>query len=287
LQFDDFIKCCNFPLIMEIKIKEVRASSIITKSNLPDADYVINPYVGCMHSCIYCYARFMKRFTGHTEPWGKFVDVKVNAPDLIPIKTSKYKRKSIFLASVTDAYLPLERKYQITRKILEKLIPLQPNLGVQTKSDLVLRDVDLFKQFKKGEVGFTITTLDDNLRKEIEPFTSTVQSRIKALQKLKEAGIRSYVFIGPILPFLTDWKKIILKTKHCSDFYMFENLNVSGSIWDSVKNWLKDRHPNLLKDYEDIYFSKGDYWKKVEEEIKEFCKKQKVGCRIYFHHGKV
>ncbi len=192
----------------------------------------------------------------------------------------------IFLASVTDAYLPLERKYQLTRRILEKLIPLQPNLGVQTKSDLVVRDIDLLRQFKDCEVGLTITTLDDKLRKEVEPFTSPVQRRIKALEKLKEAGINTYVFIGPILPFLTDWKKIIVKTKHCSGFYMFENLNVVGAVWDSVKRWLKEKHPDLLEEYEKIYFSKNDYWDKVEKEIKEFCKEKKVGCKIYFHHGR-
>jgi len=269
-----------------MKIKEIEASSIISKSNLPDADYAINPYVGCMHSCIYCYARFMKRFTGHTEPWGKFVDVKVNAPDLIPGKTSKYRGKSIFLASVTDAYLPLERKYKLTRKILEKLIPLQPNLGVQTKSGLVLRDVDLLKQFKNCEVGFTITTLDDNLRKEIEPFASPVQNRIKALEKLKEARIKTYVFIGPILPFLTDWRNIVLKTKYCSDLYMFENLNVPGSIWNSVKNWLNEKHPDLLENYKNIYFYKSDYWDMVEKDIKKFCQQQEANCKIYFHHEK-
>ncbi len=269
-----------------MKIKEIHASSIITKSNLPDADYVINPYIGCIHSCLYCYARFMKSFTGHKEEWGRFVDVKINAPDLIPTKTTKYKGKSIFLASVTDAYLPLERKYLLTRKILEKLIPLQPNLGVQTKSDLVIRDIDLLKQFRNCEGGFTITTLNDNLRKEIEPLTSSVQNRIKALEELKKTGIKSYVFIGPILPFLTDWKKIILKTKHCACFYMLENLNVRGSIWDSVQKWLKEKHPELLEKYKDIYFSKSDYWNKVEKEIKQFCKEQKIDHRIYFHHGK-
>ncbi len=269
-----------------MKLQEIQVKSIITKSNLPDADYVINPYIGCMHSCLYCYARFMKRFTGHLEDWGKFVDVKINAPDLIPTKTNKYIGKSIFLSSVTDAYLPFERKYKLTRRILKKLINLQPNLGIQTKSDLVLRDIDLFKQFKNCEIGFTITTLDDNLRKEIEPFTSPIQKRIEALEKLKEAEIKSYVFIGPILPFLTNWKEIILKTKHCSSLYMLENLNIRGSIWESLKKWLKEKHPELIKKYEHIYFSKNDYWNKVEEEIKQFCKEQKVNYNIYFHHKK-
>jgi len=266
---------------MPLKVNEIQAVSIITKSNLPEADFVINPYVGCVHACIYCYARFMKRFTGHQEEWGKFIDVKINAPDLIPTKTTKYKGKSIFLASVTDAYLPLERKYQLTRKILEKLIPLQPNLGVQTKSDLVLRDLDLLKQFKNCEVGFTITALDDNLRKEIEPLASSVQNRIKALEKLKAAGIKTYVFIGPIMPFLTDWKKIVLETKHCSDFYMFENLNIAGSIWASIKKWLETKRPELLKQYEDVYFSKNDYWDKTEKEIDNFAKNRKLKARFF------
>ena len=268
-----------------MEIREVKAKSIITRSKLPDTDYVINPYTGCIHSCLYCYARFMKRFTGHKEPWGKFIDVKINAPDLIPERTLKYEGKSIFMSSVTDPYNPLEKKYQLTRKILEKLIPLQPDLGVQTKSDLVLRDIDLLWQFKNCEVGLTITTLDDNLRKEIEPSTSSVQKRIEALGRLKEAGISTYVFIGPILPFFTEWKEIVCRTKIFTDSYMFENLNIIGTVWSSVKNWLGERHPDLLGEYGRIYFTKNDYWDKVEEEIKQFCIEQKVDFKIYFHHG--
>lgn len=267
-----------------MQIREIKAKSIIVKSNLPEADYVINPYVGCMHSCIYCYARFMKRFTNHKEPWGKFVDVKINAPDLIPEETDKYKNKSIFLSSVTDPYLPLERKYKLTRKILKKLIFLEPKIGIQTKSDLVLRDIDLLKQFKDCAVGFTITSLDDKLRQEIEPLTSSPEARIIALKKLKKAGISTYVFIGPIMPYLTDWKKIILKTKNYSDLFMFENLNVRGNIWPSVETWLKNKHQELLQKYKEIYFTKNSYWDKVESEIKKFCKEQKIKGEIYFHH---
>ncbi len=267
-------------------LKEIKASSIITKSNLPDADYVINPYVGCMHSCIYCYASFMKRFTGHVEPWGQFVDVKINAPDLIPEKSLKYKNKSIFLASVTDPYLSLERKYELTRKILKKLIPLEPKLGIQTKSNLIVRDIDLLKQFENCEAGLTITTIDDDIRKEVEPHVSSVSDRITALKEMREAGIKTYVFIGPIFPFLTDWKDIINKTKEYADFYMLENLNVKGNIWNNIKSWLQQKHPELLEKYEKIYFTKNDYWNDVEKEIKGYCLENKIDCRIYFHHGK-
>jgi DNA repair photolyase len=269
-----------------MKIREIKAKSIITRSNLPDTDYVINPYIGCMHSCLYCYARFMKRFTGHLEPWGKFIDVKINGPDLIPEGTSKYEGKTIFMSSVTDPYNPLERKCQLTRRILEKLIPLQPDLGIQTKSDLVLRDIDLLRQFINCEVGLTITTLDDNLRKEIEPSTSSIQRRIEALGKLKVAGINTYVFIGPILPFFTEWKEIVCATKKFADSYMFENLNIAGTVWGCVKSWLASHHSNLLSEYERIYFTKNRYWDNVEKDIEKFCREQKLDFEIYFHHRK-
>ena len=114
-----------------MKINEVLTKNIITKSNLPDADFVISPYIGCTHSCIYCYARFMKRFTGHKEKWGQFVDVKINSAETIPKISKKIKHKSVFMSSVTDPYLHIENKYQITRKILSKIVPLEPNLSIQ------------------------------------------------------------------------------------------------------------------------------------------------------------
>lgn len=269
-----------------MNVKEIKASSIISKSNLPGIDYVINPYVGCSHACVYCYARFMKRFTGHSEDWGKFVDIKTNAPELIPDNTRKYYGKSFFMSSVTDPYSALEKKYELTRKILKKLISYQPKLKIQSKSSLIVRDIDVLKQFNNCEAGFSITTLDDNLRKEIEPFTSTVEAKIKALEELKIAGIRTYVFIGPIIPYVTDWKAIIENTKHCTDSYLFENLNIAGTVWHSVKKWLNEYHPYLVNNFEDAYSTKSVYWDHMESEINQFCKKNNIDYIIGFHHGK-
>jgi DNA repair photolyase len=266
------------------KIKEIKSNSIITKSNLPETDYVINPYIGCAHSCVYCYARFMKRFTGHSEPWGQFVDVKINASNLIPTNTTKYRNKRILLSSVTDAYQPIEAKYKLTRKILKKLIPLQPKLSILTKSALIARDIDLLQQFQNCEIGLTITNLDKHVNQKVEPRTSPPLDKIKALQKLKSANLTTYVFIGPILPYLTDWKEIIFKTQAWTDFYMFENLNIKGTIWPTIKLWLRVNHPVLLSKYEKIYFTKNSYWNKVEKEIKEFCLQNKINGTTYFHH---
>ena len=115
-----------------MKVTEIHAASLISKSGLPGADFVINPYGGCSHACVYCYARFMKRFSGHDEKWGQYVDVKVNAADLVPpmeeglpgLETpSRYAGKRLFMSSVTDPYLPQEREYRLTRAILERLVP--------------------------------------------------------------------------------------------------------------------------------------------------------------------
>ena len=267
-------------------VTETTARSIITKSNLPEADYVINPYTGCSHACRYCYARFMKRFTGHSEPWGSFVDIKMNAADLIPESSGKYRGKSVFLSSVTDPYLPQEKKYGLTRRILEKLIHLEPRLGIQTKSDLIVRDIDILKKFEFCEAGLTITTLDDSVRREIEPGTSPVPNRIAALKAMHDAGLTTYAFIGPILPGLTDWKRIVEETRAFTDFYLFENLNMSGSIRESVVNWISAKHPTLVPEYERIYGKKNDYWDQVEDDIRTFCHRENIDGRIFFHHGK-
>ena len=267
-----------------MKIKEIKAKSIITKSGLPEGDFVINPYVGCMHGCKYCYARFIKRFTGHTEPWGSFVDVKINAPDLIPEDANKYKNKSITIGSVCDPYQPIERKYKLTKKILEKLIPLQPHLDLMTKSDLVVRDIGLFKQFKDCIVALSLSVLDDKIRKELEPLASSVDKRINALKELHKAGIQTALFISPIFPKITDWKALINKTKSFVDEYWFENLNLYPSIRDEIYRFLRKNKAELVEKYKQIYSKDSDYWDVEETKIKEFCKKNKISCRIYFHH---
>lgn len=266
-----------------MKISEIKAKSIIIKSNLPDSDYVINPYIGCMHGCIYCYAKFMKRFTNHDEEWGKFVDVKINAPDLIK-NNKKYKNKSITLSSVTDPYQPIERKYELTRKILKKLINLQPELCVMTKSDLIVRDINVLREFKNCVVGFSVSTLNDEIRKEIEPLASPVEKRIEALKKLKEEGLSTFLFISPMLPELTNFEEIIRKTKNIVDEFWFENLNITPTNWYNIKKWLKNNHVSLLKEYERIYFTKNIYWDSIEREIKGCCSKNKIKFKIYFHH---
>ena len=185
---------------MNLVIQEKRVKSILSKSGIPGVDYCINPYVGCSHGCRYCYATFMKRFTGHTEPWGSFLDVKTNAPEVLHRQMKKAARGHVLISSVTDPYQPVEEKYKLTRRCLEVLLPHQFSVDILTKSPLVLRDLDLLKQFKELEVGITITTDDDEIRKIFEPHAPPIEARIQALKTLSKAGLKTYAFIGPLLP---------------------------------------------------------------------------------------
>jgi DNA repair photolyase len=134
-----------------MKVQEITAKSVLNPSKI--LDFCLNPYTGCAISCKYCYARlFMKRYSGHHEPWGAFVDVKVNAPELLKKQLLRAKRGSVWISSVCDPYQPLEAKYRLTRRCLVELLEHQFPVFVQTKSKLVLRDLDLFKKFHDIEV---------------------------------------------------------------------------------------------------------------------------------------
>jgi len=181
-----------------MKVREIKAKSILSKSQI--YDYALNPYVGCQHSCVYCYAKFMKRFTGHKERWGEFVDVKINAPELLAHEMEKKKIGRIWISGVCDPYQPLEKKYKLTRRCLQLLVERDWPFTVQTKSPLVLRDIDLLQQAKDAEVGFTITTADEKMRKIFEQQAPLSRQRIDALEKLHEKKIRTFVMVAPILP---------------------------------------------------------------------------------------
>ena len=132
--------------IRNMVIKEIAVKDIMTKTNLPVSDFAVNPYVGCTHACKYCYASFMKRFTNHPEPWGEFIDVK-SWPKIS--KPGKYVGKEAFFCSVTDPYQPVEKKYGRTRALLEQLLPTGISISISTKSDLILRDLNLRGDYKK------------------------------------------------------------------------------------------------------------------------------------------
>lgn len=265
-------------------IKEINVNDYLTKSNLPASDYVINPYVGCSHECKYCYASFMKRFTGHTEDWGTFVDVK-KCDKKINLK--KISKKNVFLSSVTDCYNPLEEEYKITRTILEQLVNSDCYLSISTKSKLILRDIDLLKQVKNLSVSMSINTLNEDFRKDMDN-ASTIKERLNTLKELHNNGIHTVLFMSPIFPYITEWEKIIEESKDYIDEYWFENLNLRGSYKTYILNYIKEKYPNYYDKYIDIYLKNNqDYWLNLANEINSYCNKNYINYINYFYHDEL
>ena len=262
-------------------IKELNIKDYLTKSNLPDSDYVINPYVGCTHGCKYCYASFMKRFTGHKENWGDFIDIKrCNKP----IDLRKISGKNIFLSSVTDCYNQYEKDFCITRNILEQLIDSDCNLSISTKSKLILRDIDLLKQMKNLIVCMSINTLNEKFRSDMDN-ASTIKERMDTLKELHSNGIYTVLFMSPIFPYITEWKEIINQTKDYVDEYWFENLNLRGNYKKEILDYIRTNYSDLYSDYIDIYLKKNNkYWKDLAEEINNYCNLNNINYTNYFYH---
>ena len=266
---------------MELTEKIIEVQDYLTKSNLPASDFVINPYVGCPHGCKYCYARFMKRFTGHKEPWGTFVDMKHCKK---PINVKRITGKSVFLSSVTDCYNPVEANYKITRKILEQIVDVDCELGIATKSKLILRDIDLLKRCKNLKVSMSINTLDEAFKNDMD-HADSIQDRLFALKELHANGIYTVLFMSPIFPGITDFKAIIEKSHDFIDEYWFENLNLRGSYKQTILTYIKEHYPQLNDLYKRIYVE-GDkkYWVELSVEIEAYCKENHIRYINYFYH---
>ncbi|MBI4843970.1 MAG: radical SAM protein [Nitrospirae bacterium] len=247
-----------------MKIREIEAKSILSKSQV--YDYALNPYVGCAHACVYCYAKFMKRFTGHAERWGDFADVKINAPELLAREVKKKKTGRVWISGVCDPYQPLEKRYMITKKCLSILAENGWPFTIQTKSPLVLRDIEILKSADDAEVGFTITTADEKVRRLFEPGAPPVQKRIEALAVLHSAGIRTFVMIAPILPGAED---LAVELKGKVDNVFIDRLNYHYADWLYKKQgmqWAMDD---------------GFFLQTGKELLKGF-KKEGIECQVLF-----
>ncbi len=207
-------------------IREISAKNILSKSQI--YDYALNAYVGCSHRCAYCYARFMKRFTGHREPWGDFVDVKVNAAELLAREIGKKKKGRVWISGVCDAYQPLEKKYRLTGRCVKILAENGWPFTVQTKSPLVVRDIEVLKTAVDCEAGFTITTADENVRKIFEPGAPPIAARVEALAKLHAAGIKTFVMVAPLLPGA---EGLVDMLKGKVDHVLIDRMNYHNADW--------------------------------------------------------
>lgn len=189
----------------EISVSYGDASSILTPASgfMSAYDYTLNPYVGCSFGCRYCYAAFFSRDEDLQQSWGDWVSVKQNAIELLRKKRrSSIQGRTIYMSSATDPYQPIERHLELTRALLQELIPHQPRLVIQTRSGLATRDIDLFQQFEHVRVNMTINTDDEEVRRSFEPRSPTSAVRLRAIKEITDAGIDTCITMTPLLPLL-------------------------------------------------------------------------------------
>jgi len=262
--------------MMAINVIKINAKRAFTHTRIPGADYVINQYIGCLHACKYCYAKFMCRWYNYGE-WGTWVIVKENIPELVKEKNVEGE---VYMSSVSDPYQPIEEKLRLTRKILKNMNK-SIRLRILTKSDLVLRDIDVFKEFKDIEVGLTINGFDGLIKREVEPFSPSNKRRIEALKVLYDEDIKSYAFISPIIPNLVDVENLILEMKKFVNYYWFEFLNLKAS-GKEFREWLKQNYPGSYD-----MFSNRTKIKRYLNEIINIIKRNNINVKgICIHYPK-
>lgn len=257
-----------------MEIIEREAKSIFTKTNIPGLDYTINQYVGCGHKCLYCYAKFINKWKDYGD-WGRWIEVKSNAPALV----RKNVKGTVSMSSVSDPYQPLEKELCLTRNVLINM-DKDTELSILTKSNLVIRDIDVLKEFKKLEVGLTINGFSDEVRKILEPFAPHHEARVSALKILKDAGIKTYCFISPVIPMLTMVKKSVIDTRKFVDSYIIEFINFSLS-GEKFKKILREDFPETLN----IIQNKKLMWNYIDT-ISSYLRRNKIPVSEFITHMK-
>ena len=248
-------------------VRETVCKTILNRSGL--SDYSLNCYTGCTHACVYCYARFMQRFHPHDEPWGAFVDVKVNAVEVLKRQLRRAKPGTVFMSSACDGWQPIEAEWRLTRRCCELLLEHGFQVHVLTKSALVLRDLDVFAGHP-ARIGITLTTLDERLRELWEPGTASVQERLAVIEAAKDAGLQTSVMFGPLLPFLSDSQAAIDALLEQAadvgvDRIWVDALNPRPRVWAAIAELLRANFPELLQPYQKILFDQASRTLYLEE----------------------
>ena len=190
----------------------------------------------------------------------------------------------MLLSSVTDAYQPLECKYKLTRGALEVLLDYGYRVDILTKSDLVIRDMDLIKRFDEIEVGFTVTSLDDSVRRAFEPGASNIPARLEALKKFSDEGVQTYAFLGPMLPYLSEERleELLNVLADRVNRLLVDRLNIKCGNMPDIKGVLGNSYPDLAPMFEAALKPDSNYYPDLKLKILRLCRKRSIPVEIIF-----
>uniref|UniRef100_A0A7C5Z010 Radical SAM protein n=2 Tax=Ignisphaera aggregans TaxID=334771 RepID=A0A7C5Z010_9CREN len=195
---------------MRFRIIEVEVKQALSKSGLPDLDYALNPYVGCVHGCLYCYAKAYTRYKKVVDNWGRIVLVKKNLIPTLLREVKKVKKGSVGIGTITDPYQPVEAIYKLSRRSIEALAENGFKISIQTKSSLILRDIDILRMYRDiVDVGITITsTFNTSPMILLEPYSSPPKARIETLRKLSRANQYPFTYFITWNAIFHDWDRL-------------------------------------------------------------------------------
>jgi len=224
---------------MRVIVREVKRA--FGRSKIPGANYVLNPYIGCLHGCKYCYVQVLcKKYSWSYGEWGKWVVVRKNLPRLV---RGKVLSGWIYVSSLCDAYQPIESRFKLTRSVFDSINRLN-RVRILTKSDLILRDLDVLRKFRDVEIGLTVNSFDEGLRRKLEPRAVSMKRRFNVLKIIGDEGFRCFGFISPVIPHLSDVEAVLNDLKGITDYVIVEIIN--PCVKDFLR-WLRDEYP---KSYE-------------------------------------
>lgn len=266
---------------IRLEVREIEAKSILHKFNVPKLPFHwgANPYRGCQHDCWYCYARYTHEYL--QLPMGMFQHVvfaKVNAAAILrkELKRSSWKRDLVNVGTVTDPYQPIERQYRITRQMLQVFRECKTPVVLTTKSHHILDDLGLLADFAQElflNIVVTVTSMDEALKRKLEPTTCTVKRRFQAIEKLTTAGITVGVLMSPVFPFLTDSREQMAEVAHAAasagaSYFLADILTMRASAREYFLPYLQEIYPELMRDYEALYGKDHLPWK-LREAVKK------------------
>lgn len=254
---------------MRIRVYRTRVESALSKSSLPGLDYALNPYLGCSHGCAYCYAREYTRDIRAARRWGEVVVIKENIAAVLSSEVKRLKKGVVGVGTITDAYQPVEAIYKLTRECLRILLPNGFSVSIQTKNPLVLRDIDILSQYPGlVDVGFTITFFDREREKLLEPFAPPSAARVSALLKMSMAGIKTWIFYGPIIPGLNDSEEVMYRLAELAletnSVLYYDYLHWKKFMADIP--WMRELAPNR------------EWRAEVEKRLRRICGEKGVKC---------
>lgn len=263
-----------------MNIKPCDKRPVLNPCTLKDRNYQVDPYIGCEHYCYYCYA-----LNEAETDWSKEVLIHKDITGQLESELAGIPPQTIYMGWITDPYQPCEAEYRQTRQVLELLLEKGFSVSILTKSDLVLRDMDLLQKMSGASVSVSVAFNDNDVRKLFEFNTMDTEARIGALAKLKTAGLRTSALICPVIPYITDAIPFIdILAPHTDKIWIYglSMLNRADQSWQNFEGILKKHFPGLKEQIETVVFSKDDsYWTNVRNDLIELQKDRQLNLSIH------